>query len=112
MLTSRQNELDKVNQKLREINGVGNNENNQNLLNNQISPIKSLDFNNIENNDNKIENMIYENENIYNRDSYQTALKNKNQTIEINLNGNNSNGNNIQNSINNRYSSNINNNII
>ena len=118
LLTSRQNELDKVNQKLREINGVGNNENNspqnennQNLLNNQISPIKSLDFNNIEINDNKIENMIYENENIYNRDSYQTALKNKNQTIEINLNGNNSNGNNIQNSINNRYSSNINNNI-
>ena len=118
LLTSRQNELDQVNQKLREINGVGNNENNspqnennQNLLNNQISPIKSLDFNNIEINDNKIENMIYENENIYNRDSYQTALKNKNQTIEINLNGNNSNGNNIQNSINNRYSSNINNNI-
>lgn len=118
LLTSRQNELDKINQKLREINGVGNNENNspqnennQNLLNNQISPIKSLDFNNIEINDNKIENMIYENENIYNRDSYQTALKNKNQTIEINLNGNNSNGNNIQNSINNRYSSNINNNI-
>ena len=118
LLTSRQNELDKVNQKLREINGVGNNENNspqnenaQNLLNNQISPIKSLDFNNIEINDNNIENMIYENENIYNRDSYQTALKNKNQTIEINLNGNNSNGNNIQNSINNRYSSNINNNI-
>ena len=67
LLTSRQNELDKVNQKLREINGVGNNENNspqnenaQNLLNNQISPIKSLDFNNIEINDNKIENMIYE----------------------------------------------------
>ena len=118
LLTSRQTELDKINQKLREINGVGNNENNspqnenaQNLLNNQISPIKSLDFNNIEINDNKIENMIYENENIYNRDSYQTALKNKNQTIEINLNGNNSNGNNIQNSINNRYSSNINNNI-
>ena len=118
LLTSRQNELDQVNQKLREINGVGNNENNspqnenaQNLLNNQISPIKSLDFNNIEINDNNIENMIYENENIYNRDSYQTALKNKNQTIEINLNGNNSNGNNIQNSINNRYSSNINNNI-
>ena len=115
LLTSRQNELDQVNQKLREINGVGNNENNspqnenaQNLLNNQISPIKSLDFNNIEINDNNIENMIYENENIYNRDSYQTALKNKNQTIEINLNGNNSNGNNIQNSINNRYSSNIN----
>ena len=59
LLTSRQNELDKVNQKLREINGVGNNENNspqnennQNLLNNQISPIKSLDFNNIEINDN------------------------------------------------------------
>lgn len=118
LLTSRQNELDKVNQKLREINGVGNNENNspqnennQNLLNNQISPIKSLDFNNIEINDNNIENMIYENDNINNRDSYQTALKNKNQTIEINLNGNNSNGNNIQNSINNRYSSNINNNI-
>ena len=118
LLTSRQNELDKINQKLREINGVGNNENNspqnenaQNLLNNQISPIKSLDFNNIEISDNNIENMIYENENIYNRDSYQTALKNKNQTIEINLNGNNSNGNNIQNSINNRYSSNINNNI-
>ena len=118
LLTSRQTELDKINQKLREINGVGINENNspqnenaQNLLNNQISPIKSLDFNNIEINDNKIENMIYENDNIYNRDSYQTALKNKNQTIEINLNGNNSNGNNIQNSINNRYSSNINNNI-
>ena len=111
LLTSRQNELDQVNQKLREINGVGNNENNQNLLNNQISPIKSLDFNNIEINDNNIENMIYENDNINNRDSYQTALKNKNQTIEINLNGNNSNGNNIQNSINNRYSSNINNNI-
>ena len=118
LLTSRQTELDKINQKLREINGVGinennspQNENNQNLLSNQISPIKSLDFNNIEINDNKIENMIYENENIYNRDSYQTALKNKNQTIEINLNGNNSNGNNIQNSINNRYSSNINNNI-
>ena len=118
LLTSRQTELDKINQKLREINGVGNNENNspqnenaQNLLNNQISPIKSLDFNNIEINDNNIENMIYENDNINNRDSYQTALKNKNQTIEINLNGNNSNGNNIQNSINNRYSSNINNNI-
>ena len=122
LLTSRQYELDKINQKLREINGDGNNENkspqnenNKNLLNSQISPIKSLDFNNIEINDNNIENMINENGNenvnIYNnRDSYKTAEKNKNQTIEINLNGNNNNENNIQNSINNRYSSNLNNN--
>lgn len=108
LLTSRQSELDKINQKLREINGGGNNENNspqsenmKNLINSQISPIKSLDFNNIEVNDNNIENM----------DSYQTALKKKNQTIEINLNGNNINGNNIQNSINNRYSSDLNKNI-
>jgi hypothetical protein len=108
LLTSRQSELDKINQKLREINGGGNNENNspqsenmKNLINSQISPIKPLDFNNIEVNDNNIENM----------DSYQTALKNKNQTIEINLNGNNINGNNIQNSINNRYSSDLNKNI-
>jgi hypothetical protein len=121
LLTSRQYELDKINQKLREINGDGNNENkspqnenNKNLLNSQISPIKSLDINNIEINDNNIENMINENENVNiykNRDSYQTAEKNKNQTIEINLNGNTNNGNNIQNSINNRYSSNLNNNI-
>lgn len=121
LLNSKQNELVKINQKLREINGDGNNENNSpqngnmnNLLSNQISPIKSLDFNNIEINDNNIENMINEEENentnIYNRDTYQTAQKNKNQTIDINLNGNNNNGNNIQNSINNRYSSNLNNN--
>ena len=113
LLNSKQNELDKVNQKLLEIKGNGNNENKSpknenmnNLLKNQISPIKSLDFNNIEINDNNIENMINENENTYNRDSYHTALKNKNQTIEINLNGNN-----IQNSINNRYSSDLNKNI-
>ena len=121
LLTSKQGELDKVNQQLREINGNGNNgnrspqnENTNNLVNSQITPIKSLDFNNIEINDNKIENMINENEdeNMYNnRDSYQTAQKNRNQTIEINLNGNNNNGNNIQNSFNNRYSSNLNNNI-
>jgi hypothetical protein len=121
LLTSKQGELDKVNQQLREINGNGNNgnrspqnENTNNLVNSQITPIKSLDFNNIEVNDNKIENMINENEdeNMYNnRDSYQTAQKNRNQTIEINLNGNNNNGNNIQNSFNNRYSSNLNNNI-
>ena len=121
LLTSKQGELDKVNQQLREINGNGNNgnrspqnENTNNLVNSQITPIKSLDFNNIEVNDNKIENMINENEdeNMYNnRDSYQTAQKNRNQTIEINLNGNNNNVNNIQNSFNNRYSSNLNNNI-
>lgn len=118
LLTSRQSELNKISQKLREINGDENNDNNspqnenmKNLINSQITPIKSLDFNNIEVNDNKIENMINENENIYNKDSYQTALKNKNQTIEINLNGNSINGNNIQNSINNRYSSDLNKNI-